>query len=162
MRIPGLQTWRMLFHVKGVYNVAVSVGLFFGEDALRDYLGLGPTDPIYRASFLILCLAFGLGYWWVGNDPTRNHDILRMGIVGQVGVFLVSVYGVSFAAQRLPWPYLVPGVVDVIFAVAFLVFLCTYPRGVWPEQSGSAGRGEGHTSPTALPSSDLHRAADDV
>ena len=125
--------WYWVFRVKGMWNCAASVGFLLGDDALRDRLQVPHPDPVYRAMFLALAFAFGLGYWWVGCDPEKNRDIIRMGVLGQLSVFVVLAYAVGFAPQRLPWPFFLPGVIDALFAIAFLIFLWQYSR------SGSHG-----------------------
>jgi len=47
---------------------------------------------------------------------------------GQLSVFVISLYAVAFAQPRLPWPLILPGMVDLTFAIAFIVFLWRYPR----------------------------------
>ena len=64
--------------------------------------------------FLALAFVFGLGYCWVGRDLAKNHDIIRMGILGQISVFVISLYAVTLAHPRLAWPYLLPGLVDLV------------------------------------------------
>lgn len=115
--------WPGVFRLKGVWNCTISVGMFFGEDKLRVWLDAPATDPVYRALFLALAFIFGLGYWRVGSDITRNHDIIRMGILGQLSVFVILVYAVFYALRPLPWPFLMAGVVDLVFAIAFVSFL---------------------------------------
>lgn len=120
--------WRRVFRVKGLWNCAASVGFLLWDDALRDLLHVPHPDPVYRAMFLSLAFTFGLGYWWVSRDLDKNHGIVRMGILGQLAVFVVLAYAVGFAPQRLPWILFVPGVIDALFAVAFMIFLWQYPR----------------------------------
>jgi hypothetical protein len=72
--------------------------------------------------FLGLAFTFGLGYWRVGRDLTRNRDIVWGGVIGQVYVFVVVAYEV-LVARRLPAPFLGPAMVDLAFAVLFGVFL---------------------------------------
>jgi hypothetical protein len=95
---------------------------------LRDWLHTPRPDPVYRALFLALAFVFGLGYWWVGRDPCRNRDIIRMGVLGQLSVFTVLMYAVVFTSRPMPEPFLMPGLVDLVFALAFLVFLRNYPH----------------------------------
>jgi hypothetical protein len=131
MHVGNTVFWQRVFRIKGVWNCVVSVGFLLGDDVLRDWLQIPRPDPIYRALFLALAFAFGLGYWWVGRDLDKNHDIIRMGILGQLSVFTIVAYAVGFMQPPLPWPYLLPAIIDLVFAVAFLAFLWTYPRPVW-------------------------------
>jgi hypothetical protein len=121
--------WRCVFRVKAVFNCVISVAFMIWDDNVRDWLHTPRVDPINRTLFLSLAFAFGLGYWWVGRDPEKNRDIARMGVFGQLSVFVISLYAVAFAPQPLPWQLILPGVVDLTFAIAFIVFLWRYPRG---------------------------------
>jgi len=114
--------WTGVFCFKGVWNCVISVLFFFGDDPLRDWLGVPRPDPAYRAMFLALAFTFGLGYWRIGRNLTSDRDIVYGGVIGQSAVFTVLAYEV-FVAQRLPLLFLGPGIVDLIFAVLFVVFL---------------------------------------
>jgi hypothetical protein len=137
MIASGPTFWRIIFRVKGVWNCALSTGVFLFDDTSRRLLGVPLPDPVYRSMFLALAFVFGLGYWWVGRDLDRNHDIIRMGIFGQISVFAISLHAVTLAQPRLPWPYLLPGLVDLAFALAFLIFLWTYPKSAWGARRGA-------------------------
>lgn len=129
--------WRTLFKVKGIYNYAASVGMFFIDDWLRarfsDPQSIPPADPVYRTMFLALCFAFGMGYCTVSRDLTKNHAVIRMGILGQLAVFAVTTWGVFLAKPSLPSLYMAPAAVDLAFAIAFLVFLWKYPKSNWTQ-----------------------------
>jgi hypothetical protein len=114
--------WRRVFFSKAIWNCVFTVLFFFLDDLLRDWLGVAHPDPAYRAMFLALAFTFGLGYWRVGQNPDSNRDIVRGGVIGQTSVFVVLANEV-FIARRLPWPFFLPGVVDGLFAVLFVVFL---------------------------------------
>ena len=114
--------WAGAFRFKGVWNCVICVLFFFGDDPVRDSLGVPRPDPAYRAMFLSLAFVFGLGYWRVGQDLMSHRDTVRGGVLGQVSVFAVVAYEV-FVARRLPELFLVPGVVDLLFAILFGVFL---------------------------------------
>src|SRR5262249_17932800 len=110
---PGF--WTAVFRFKGVWNCVLSILFFLGEDPLRSRLGLPHPDAAYRAMFLALAFTFGLGYWRVGQDLAANRDIVRGGVIGQASVFVVLAYEVLLT-RRLPLPFLVPGLVDLLFA----------------------------------------------
>jgi hypothetical protein len=120
--------WRWTFRAKGLWNCGASVAFLLFDDSLRDRLGVPRPDSLYRALFLALAFVFGLGYWWVGRDLDKNLDIVRMGILGQFSVFGLTLYAVTLARPSLPWPFLLPGLVDLVFAIAFVGFLWVSPR----------------------------------
>jgi hypothetical protein len=122
--------WAGVFRFKGAWNCLISALFFFGDDRMRDWLGAPRPDPAYRAMFLALAFVFGLGYWRVGQDPRGHRDTVRGGVLGQVAVFAVLAYEVG-VARRLPLPFLVPGLVDLLFAVLFVVFLWRTAPAAW-------------------------------
>jgi hypothetical protein len=118
-------TWKYLFLSKAVINWVESVGLLFGDQLIRQLLNLKPlTNPEYLHMFIVLIFIFGIGYWWVGNDLSRNRDIVKLGICAQSSVVLVLVY--HTAIGNLHPLYLVPGVIDLIFSILFGLFLYSY------------------------------------
>jgi len=115
--------WRTVFRSKAVWNCAGGVGLYFGDATLRESFGTPPVDATYRALFLALAFVFGLGYWRVGGVPSTNRDIVRMGVLGQAAVFVITLLAVAGGDPPWPWPYLIVGIVDLIFALLFIAFL---------------------------------------
>ena len=125
--------WRTVFKAKGLYNYGASLSMLFLDDWLRAMLHGPPADPAYRTMFLALCFAFGMGYSTVSRDLTKNHAVIRMGIFGQLAVFAVTTWAVFLARFPLPLIYLLPAVIDLVFAIAFLVFLWKYPKTIWTQ-----------------------------
>jgi len=116
------QFWKAVFYFKGAWNCCFTTVFFFFENHLRDSLGVAHPDPAYQAMFLVLAFVFGLGYWRVGQNISDNRDIVRGGVLGQLAVFVIVANEV-FLAKRLPILFIVPAVVDLSFAVLFVVFL---------------------------------------
>ncbi len=120
-------TWKYIFYLKAVINWVESLGLLFADRWIREFLGQEPlTNPEYLQLFLVLVIVIGVGYWWVGNDISRNHNIVKLGIYAQFSVFAVLAYQ-TFARSLHPF-YLIPGVIDLTFAILFVVFLSSYAR----------------------------------
>jgi hypothetical protein len=115
--------WSRVFRFKGAWNCILGVAFLVGDDAVRDRLGVPRPDPVYRAMFLALAFSFGIGYWRVGGCLAENTEVVRIGVFGQLAVFGVLFYAVTIMPNRLPWPFLLPGIVDLVFAVLFILFL---------------------------------------
>jgi hypothetical protein len=58
----------------------------------------------------------------VGQDVTSDRDVVRGGVLGQTAVFVIAAHAV-FVARSLPLLFILPAVVDLIFAALFAVFL---------------------------------------
>src|SRR4028118_1413687 len=82
-------TWKYVFFGKAVINWVECVGLLFGDQWIRQLLYLKPlANPEYLHMFIALIFIFGIGYWWVGNDLSRQ-DIVKLGICAQSSAFPV-------------------------------------------------------------------------
>jgi hypothetical protein len=120
-------TWKYVFQVKAVVNWIESVFLLFSDRWIREVLGQEPlSNPEYLQLFVVLVFVIGIGYWWVGNDISRNHDLIKLGIYAQSSVFLVLAY--QTLVNNVHPLYLIPGVIDLIFAILFGLFLYSYTR----------------------------------
>ncbi|MGA2095509.1 MAG: hypothetical protein ABSH39_04365 [Candidatus Acidiferrum sp.] len=81
----------------------------------------GMPDSI-SLQLLAACLfVFGLGYYWVSRDLSRNRDLVKLGVVGKPLVFLVFI--LHALAKEIPVLLAAPSVVDLLFGVLFLEFL---------------------------------------
>ncbi len=120
-------TWKYIFQLKAIINWVESVFLLLSDQWIRELLGEKPlTNPEYSHLFLALVFVIGIGYWWVGNDISRNQGIVKLGIIAQSSVFLVLAYH-TLVSKLHPF-YLTPGVIDLTFAILFGVFLNSYTR----------------------------------
>ncbi|MEP0883689.1 hypothetical protein NDI49_19225 [Trichocoleus sp. ST-U3] len=120
-------TWKYVFQTKAIINWVESVALLLSDQWIRQILGQEPlTNPEYLHLFGALVFTIGIGYWWVAKDISRNHDLIRFGICAQVSVFIVLAYHTLIGGLH-PF-YLVPGVIDLTFAILFSLFLSSYER----------------------------------
>jgi hypothetical protein len=127
MRAESL-IWTWIFLVKGVYNVVLSVALLIWPDRLLPLLSGSVGNPVYAQLFLMLCLAFGVGYILVALEIDRNHGLVAVGILGQTGLFVIVA--LQWAMGNVSTFALLPGVVDLAFAVGFMRFLWCYRYAV--------------------------------
>ncbi|MBD1834983.1 hypothetical protein H6F61_20360 [Cyanobacteria bacterium FACHB-472] len=120
-------TWKYVFQIKAVINWLESLALLFADRWIRELIGEKPlTNPEYLQLFLVLVIVIGIGYWWVSQDISRNHEIVKLGILAQYSVFGVLAYQ-TLIGNVNPL-YLIPGVIDLIFAILFSVFLYSYAQ----------------------------------
>jgi Na+-driven multidrug efflux pump len=119
--------WRYIFQLKAVINWVESVFLLLSDQWIRELVGEKPLiNSEYSHLFLVLVFVIGIGYWWVGNDISRNHGIVKLGILAQCSVFLVLAYHTLI--NNLHPFYLLPGIIDLTFAIIFGIFLNSYVR----------------------------------
>jgi hypothetical protein len=120
-------TWKYIFQLKAVINWIESLALLFADRWIRKLLGEKPlTNPEYLQLFVVLVFVIGIGYWWVSQDISRNREIVKLGIYAQSSVFVVLAYQ-TLVGNVHPF-YLIPGVIDLIFAILFGLFLYSYAR----------------------------------
>lgn len=125
--MSNLQAWKYVFLVKAAINWVESVALLLGDSAIRQWLNLKPlVNTEYSQLFLALVFVIGIAYWWVGQDISHNHGIIKFGIYAQTSVFVVLAY--QTAIGNVHPIYLIPGVIDLTFAILFGVFLYSYAR----------------------------------
>jgi hypothetical protein len=120
-------TWKYIFQLKAAINWIESLALLFADRWIRELLGEKPlTNPEYLQLFVVLVFVIGIGYWWVSQDISRNREIVKLGIYAQCSVFVVLAYQ-TLVGNVHPF-YLIPGVIDLIFAIIFGLFLYSYAR----------------------------------
>lgn len=120
-------TWKYIFQLKAAINWIESLALLFADRGIRELLGDKPlTNPEYLQLFVVLVFVIGIGYWWVSQDISRNREIVKLGIYAQCSVFVVLAYQ-TLVGNVHPF-YLIPGVIDLIFAILFGLFLYSYAR----------------------------------
>ena len=116
--------YRWLFLSAAVWNMfSAGAVLFLLSDAkVRGEMGFpGPPDTI-GLQLLASCLfVFGLGYYWVSRDLSRNHDLVKLGVIGKPLVFVVF-FGHALA-REIPVLLVIPSTVDLLFGALFLEFL---------------------------------------
>lgn len=116
--------WRRIFLLKGAYNIIVSLILLVWSGQLLPLFGAPPGNPAYPQMFFLLCLAFGVGYCAVGLDLDANPGIVVIGIMGQLSVFAVLFW--QWRAGAVYAPGLLSALIDLVFAIAFALFLWTH------------------------------------
>ena len=115
-------TWKYVFQIKAVINWIESLALLFADRWIRELIGEKPlTNPEYLQLFVVLVFVIGIGYWWVSQDISRNREIVKLGAYAQYSVFGVLAYQ-TLIGNVHPL-YLIPGVIDLTFAILFSVFL---------------------------------------
>jgi len=119
--------WKSVFAIKAVINWVEAVVLLLADGWIRQSLALEPLANVeYSQLFFGLVFIIGIGYWWVSQDISTNHAIVKLGIYAQFSVFAVLAYHTRFGDVH-PL-YLISGVIDLTFAILFTVFLYSYSR----------------------------------
>ncbi len=121
--------YRALFLASAAWNaLAAGAVLFLLTNAMfRTRLGISnPADPLSLQLLASCLLLFGLGYYGVSRALSKNHGLVKLGVIGKIAVFLLF-FGHALAGT-IPVTLAVPSVVDLLFAALFLEFLVHWRR----------------------------------
>jgi hypothetical protein len=119
--------YKWLFIIGALWNWGAGIQFFFWYDQVFAYLNMKPLNyPAIMQLAMSLVFVFGIGYYWVSKDLSKNHDIVKLGIIAKIIVFLIFSY--HYLIGNMPLLIALCGVVDLIFAILFLKFLMIMKR----------------------------------
>ena len=117
-----VEYYRYMFLASAFWNWAVAAILWFTYEPFFAYLG---QDPLrYAVPFQIamgLIFVYGIGYYYLYKDQVANRPIAKLGVYGKMAVFILLSN--AWAAGEIVFVLVIPGIVDLLFAVLFLEFL---------------------------------------
>lgn len=125
--MPKEDYYKKMFLIGAIWNWAATLPFAVGYKILFPLFGMAlPNYLVFFMMFLGLAFAFGIGYFWVSRDIHKNHDIVRMGIIGKLIVFIALLW--AWIAGEVPVILLGPGIVDLVFAILYIEFLNRYQK----------------------------------
>lgn len=118
----NLKTIKMLFIISALYDFILGVVFLIGFKQIYNYFSITlPNHDGYVQFGAALVTIFGVGFWFVAQDPQRNRDIIKMGILLKLSyagvVFCHAAFG-NLPAIWLPFAWF-----DVIFLIFFIFSL---------------------------------------
>jgi hypothetical protein len=118
-----------LFFIGALWNWCAAT-LFFGlsivNKQLLTYYHDIPQTMLWYYCFLGAVFIFGLGYYWISKDVSRNRDIIKMGIIGKALVFLMFL--IYLFKGEITILLFLAGCVDLIFTILFIRVLMRIPN----------------------------------
>ena len=122
--------YKNLFLISAIWNLIV--GLVFIvlsplADSLTTMFGMEvlPSLVFYHSFFGIVAV-FGIGYYLVARDITKNHGIVVLGTITKLYVFILYlIYFILGYSNFLPILFVI---VDLIFACLFVEFLISFKK----------------------------------
>lgn len=115
------------FLAAAVFNWVVTFAWFFAYPSVFPLLSMPvPEDPMFMQLFSALAFVFGIGYYFVSRAPAKGGDIVAMGIVGKLMVFLIVAYYWYFATASVLLFFIACG--DAVFAMLMLIYLSRQRR----------------------------------
>lgn len=120
---------KKLFFIGALWNWSAAI-LFFGLSVvnrqLLTYFHNIPQTMLWYYCFLGAVFVFGMGYYWISKDVRRNRDIIKMGIIGKIIVFLLFL--IYLLKGEITFLFFLAGCVDLIFTVLFVKVLVRTPN----------------------------------
>ncbi|MBN1899496.1 MAG: hypothetical protein JW827_12030 [Spirochaetes bacterium] len=114
--------YEYLFLTGAIWNWGVSLFFFLAHRYVSRFLDIAPVADLYLLQLsMALVFAIGLAYYWIRKDPGKNIPVVKLGIAGKTFVFIIlSIHAINKNIHPL---LVLPGVVDLIYAILFLEFL---------------------------------------
>ncbi len=125
--MPKQDYYKKMFFAGAVWNLVATLTFAVGYKMVFPMFNMEmPRYPVFMLMFLGLAFIFGIGYYWVSRDIHKNHDIVKLGIIGKLMVFVCMLQAGLTGEMNIM--LIGPGVVDLIFAILYIEFLNTYKK----------------------------------
>lgn len=122
-----MRPWiRPLFVVAGIYDLVLGIAYLFLHRTVFGWFNvLLPNHPGYVQLNALFVTIFGIGFLLVAQDPQRNRDIIRLGVLLKLaysGIVLTYAAMGNMPTMWIPW-----AICDLLFVVGFLMALRALP-----------------------------------
>jgi hypothetical protein len=116
---------RAMFLTGALFNWLVGLALLYDAALVFDLFRVTPvpTESLFVQLFAWLVVVFGVGYFWVSQDPSGNVPIIKLGMLGKASVVLVCLAAVLMGT--VSWQLMILASVDGVYAVLFFSALRT-------------------------------------
>lgn len=123
-------TFSRIFQFAALFNLSFAIPglllpefcstLTYGQEMVHSVFSNYYAYGFYNI-FWGAVLVFGIGYWIVSRDVTKNRGIVWMAVMGKTVFFIFFAY--SYFTKRATILALLGGTCDLIFTFVFLAFL---------------------------------------
>ncbi|MFX1469846.1 MAG: hypothetical protein ACFFB8_14415 [Promethearchaeota archaeon] len=122
--------YKYVFLIGAIWNLLVGLIFILTSplvDSLVPMFGMEvPPSLIFYHSFFGIVTVFGIGFYLVARDITKNHGIVVLGAITKIYVFILYlIYFVLGYSNFLPILFVI---VDLIFACLFVEFLINFKK----------------------------------
>lgn len=119
---------KKLFLIAALYDFVLGVVFLAAWKQIYGYFGVTPPNHNGYVQFgAVLVAIFGVGFWFVSQDPERNRDIIKMGILLKTAYSTIVLGHYFFGSMPGVW---VPFAwFDLMFLGLFIVAWKSLARG---------------------------------
>ena len=123
-------TFKKIFLIAAIWNISGGVGaiLLFESSMTNlwgaDYIQLFYDNRVALSTYRLfwaLVIIFGVGYYIISLDLTKNKAVIWMAIAGKLTVFLLWSY--DYYMGKIQLAAFIGGTGDMVFALIFILFL---------------------------------------
>ena len=112
--------WNLYFSITALLLPKLNLTLCYGEEVASGILNNFYSYMLYNFQGAAI-LVFGIGYYIVSRDVSKNHGIVVIGIIGKLFFFVYYTY-MYFITRATIVPFLAV-IGDFIFSILFAYFL---------------------------------------
>jgi hypothetical protein len=115
-----MRGWKIFFAVAALFNLLIGLSVMIAPQ----YSAPVPLEPAALLPIRVVgwfVFVFGIGYAIVSRDPLRHTGIVRIGVIGKLGMFVITLLACLTGLGS--WSQAVPAFVDFPWAIAFIIFL---------------------------------------
>jgi hypothetical protein len=110
---------RLVFLVAGIYGLIVLTPQFFLENKVGEQTPPAITHPEYFYGFIGVGIAWQIAFLVMSTDPKRYRPMIIPSVLEKVSFGVAAI--VLFAQQRLLGSILAFGLIDLAWAVLFVI-----------------------------------------
>ncbi len=123
----NLKTMKSLFIVAALYDIVLGVLFLFAFKQVYAYCQIAlPNHDGYIQFAALLVTIFGVGFWFVAQNPQRNRDIIKMGILLKAAYSGTVLW--YWAIGNIPFVWVPFAGFDLVFLGLFVAALRAVPR----------------------------------
>jgi hypothetical protein len=117
--------WRNFFRGAALFNFSAAILMLFFKPQFYHWLlideTLGSAGKVWLDIFALLVAVFGLAYWRVSTAPGQHRDLVWVGMLAKMAVFMGAWYHALMFNSHFGFAVLV--VADLVFALIFAYYL---------------------------------------
>ena len=122
--------YKYLLLLASVWNWAVSISLLIlslvAPNIIVEFGVDIPPSLVFLQMLFVLVGIFGIGFFLVYRDMTRNHGIVQMSVLEKVSFFVIFL--IYFIIGDVGPLVLLLVTVDLIFGILFIEFLLNFKK----------------------------------